>query len=954
MESSQLASFHLSWKRQKLLMVARHDDENRAYRTARDTQERLQRQAALEELEHLRKTVTNKAKFDDEALKINAERDEKLASIQRDHEAKMARIREIQQKETLDHQKAYFEAIAARTARPPGSPAVTNGGDVAATPANDAGPATAPSQHQNLPVHLEVGAISPETSVDSLSTPAPTISAADDHLSSRTVTFEEVYQQAQAEHKDTIVEYPPQSGQWYIFKCEEHNVRFNQHPMQGAAKHLNARSHDQQPRSYELAVRQLGYRVLGCDKSKAELNNRVVDSAFANGYRPMNQMLKIRRRSDHRQNGTPTRPPGTDLASSTKPRKAGNPTPKESLARDGSSLTRSKPSQAVDERATKPITDPKAFHIYYAYWKPDRRTWPVMILGWDEQKRGGLEGNLASTGLLGKEASPPKCYIYGKSAASQGGAIIGWAQGYEDGGPKVNQRRFPVMFFDSTQSASWVSVSSLSEFPLFDPNPPVRHDHPFNAARRWVVKKEGFNTWEAFKKAQESKKRQPDETGSCVVARGISSTAPTHHSGSGPGAEDSGSSGDSDSSSASDTTEQELLRIRDTAGEIPNDDDYEESGAGSSEDEGAHLDFGLPEDVINNWPVPLYSLRSTENKNVLKQPERPSVAGEKHSSSPDQATSIVGGLRSARELSTQAATEGAPQASVLAMPADGIRESVEEKSAPHSNDDILTTRPDGTTCTTTTIPDLHNGHPSAPGLESTTGKGFGREEASGSHTSPGLQSRLSAPTSQPKTDLKKLTKRARSEGEAEGGPNAPTCEEPAKKAKLQTQPDSESEERRSLVKEKGLDIAWGTGEQTALPSPAGLEAATPFAHQQPKGNAAFELSSYGRGSITWRRADEGTCLQLYYDEGETRLSTVDGPVSITIDPTGFESFAREEVADSKGNRALTLLSKDKSEPAMTLVFDRVKGSSKLEIGKIQARRFIRWLRQANPGIRSLE
>jgi len=71
-----------------------------------------------------------------------------------------------------------------------------------------------------------------------------------------------------------------------------------------------------------------------------------------------------------------------------------------------------------------------------------------MILGWDDQTKGGLQDNLASTGLLKKEASPPKCYIYGSSAVgdSRRSAIVGWAPGYEDGGPKVNERKFPVMF----------------------------------------------------------------------------------------------------------------------------------------------------------------------------------------------------------------------------------------------------------------------------------------------------------------------------------------------------------------------------------------------------------------------------------------------------------------------------------------------------------------------------
>jgi hypothetical protein len=95
------------------------------------------------------------------------------------------------------------------------------------------------------------------------------------------------------------------------------------------------------------------------------------------------------------------------------------------------------------------ITSPKPFHVYYGYWKPENSIWPVMILGWDDQTAGGLKDDLVGTGLLNKKVSnPPKCYVYKDNTMNNAmdNAIVGWAPGFEDGGPKVTQRKFPVMF----------------------------------------------------------------------------------------------------------------------------------------------------------------------------------------------------------------------------------------------------------------------------------------------------------------------------------------------------------------------------------------------------------------------------------------------------------------------------------------------------------------------------
>lgn len=64
-----------------------------------------------------------------------------------------------------------------------------------------------------------------------------------------------------------------------------------------------------------------------------------------------------------------------------------------------------------------------------------------------------------------------------------------------------------VNFSDKNSEVGWVPAKSLSKFPLYQLDPPEKEDHPFNAARRWVAKKEGFSSWEEFEGAQKKNAR---------------------------------------------------------------------------------------------------------------------------------------------------------------------------------------------------------------------------------------------------------------------------------------------------------------------------------------------------------------------------------------------------------------------------------------------------------------
>ncbi|KAK7756349.1 hypothetical protein SLS62_001575 [Diatrype stigma] len=289
----------------------------------------------------------------------------------------------------------------------------------------------------------------PENSL--LRTPSATPQSITKPLTDRTITFDAVFNNS--EHKDFIMEYPRDSGNFYVLYCQEHQVHFTRSPAQGAAKHINGQMHGFLPKHYDVAVQEVGYLVIDCNQELANRHNREVDRAYEKGYKPENplQCKKIRRASTKK----PPFQKSTGSAGETR------------IATKSSSF--------------KGIINPRTYNVYCAYWTDTRAMYPVLILGWDKQEEAGLEATLADTPLLDKSSSPPKCYIYDQDK------IVGWAPGFEDGGAKVKSRQFPVMWFDDVHSWGWVDAASLREFSDYTPRPRLKKY--FDVAYRWIAER---------------------------------------------------------------------------------------------------------------------------------------------------------------------------------------------------------------------------------------------------------------------------------------------------------------------------------------------------------------------------------------------------------------------------------------------------------------------------------
>ncbi|KAH7630081.1 hypothetical protein B0T09DRAFT_141851 [Sordaria sp. MPI-SDFR-AT-0083] len=307
----------------------------------------------------------------------------------------------------------------------------------------------------------------------------------------RAITFDEVYQNGNAKFKHIIVEYPSESQEYYILKCDDHGVHFGANPLAGAAKHLASKMHDHQSKNYNVAVDTLGFRVIGCNAELARMNNAAVEEAVLNGYKPVNLLqLSVGKRARfveaNPEFADSFSTPVPSLASPAVETQSPVMAPPTSRETAGPAMapppSRETPSPAKErrkslhvrtpsDRSTRsavPIPDPKPGRLYKGYWVGDKRHYPVMVLPTQEPDLSscGLSKTLEETKLL---KDVPSCY---KVVKAPGGKLKldGWAPGYEVGGPLAKFRRVPVMYFDRDMSVGWLSIKDVTEFNFDDPD----------------------------------------------------------------------------------------------------------------------------------------------------------------------------------------------------------------------------------------------------------------------------------------------------------------------------------------------------------------------------------------------------------------------------------------------------------------------------------------------------
>lgn len=303
----------------------------------------------------------------------------------------------------------------------------------------------------------------------------------------RTISFDEVYQNGQAQFKHKIFEYKQGSGNWYIARCDEHGVHFGfGNPVHGAAKHVHSPQHGNLEKKHELAIEICGHRIPDCTAELAELNNRAFEHALSTGYKVFNKNL-LTKEGRRRLTGsleiqtsseTPTKKPAKQLAEPS-------PTPPP-------------PPPPPQIKASDSALIPEACKFYQGLWQPTKKLYMLIvlpILPGGSLKSVGLKEKLQETDLI---HNVPKCYRVDRLSFQ----IKGWQPAYEDGGPKVAKREYPVMYFDNYQkhSLGWLTAAKLSPVDLDNPPEGVDKRGLF-VAREWYAQHMMHRkSWDDFKK----------------------------------------------------------------------------------------------------------------------------------------------------------------------------------------------------------------------------------------------------------------------------------------------------------------------------------------------------------------------------------------------------------------------------------------------------------------------
>ncbi|KAI8711394.1 hypothetical protein NCS52_01402600 [Fusarium sp. LHS14.1] len=256
----------------------------------------------------------------------------------------------------------------------------------------------------------------------------------------RSIEFRDVFQNGTDAVKYKIVQFPYDTGQWYILECKDCDKIFPaDFPLSEAQLHLSVDHTAYASASLEVTIQRFGTRVLHCTAELARSNNNankgllgVVNSA---GPHTTSQLTR-----------TPSR---------GRPKKKAKMKPYQWEA-----------PKSYSELKTE-VLDPQPGDIF-ACWQKPRGFYPVMIVPWDRFERFEFVHTLQHTGL---DEEIPGCYAQAQKTDTRPRP---WAEGYENHGLRAHKRMYPVLFFDTVNfprgcSVGWVPLRDLK---MFDQNCP--------------------------------------------------------------------------------------------------------------------------------------------------------------------------------------------------------------------------------------------------------------------------------------------------------------------------------------------------------------------------------------------------------------------------------------------------------------------------------------------------
>ncbi|KAK2675196.1 hypothetical protein RAB80_010180 [Fusarium oxysporum f. sp. vasinfectum] len=231
------------------------------------------------------------------------------------------------------------------------------------------------------------------------------------------IHFNAVYQNRRAAKKHTIIripEDPVRPVKFYILRCEDHDIHFDDSPLQAGLAHLSEKHQHQNP-SFETIVEHFGYEVIEVKEERDSIHVR------------------------------------TDSPSPERPRKNTSHAVKKSRSR----RSRRKTQNSIDPHDLVPGD------VYIIYWSASKQWYAGLYIPLQDPESIGIDESLEAMGLL---SDIPPCYEYDSSSKS-----FSWAEGYEDGGPDASEQQFPFMFFEGLDFPDlshvvWIPIGEIQRW----------------------------------------------------------------------------------------------------------------------------------------------------------------------------------------------------------------------------------------------------------------------------------------------------------------------------------------------------------------------------------------------------------------------------------------------------------------------------------------------------------
>ncbi|KAJ4417141.1 hypothetical protein N0V82_006341 [Gnomoniopsis sp. IMI 355080] len=497
---------------------------------------------------------------------------------------------------------------------------------------------------------------SPRSTRRSSGAPAGTAKESRVKTIQRTIPFHEVYQDGKAQFKHKIFPWPKDSDNWYIVRCDEHQVHFNNgNPIHGAAKHVHSPQHGHLEKRHDLAMEICGHLVLDCNAELAELNNREFERALKeDNYQVFNKNLLTK---EGRRRLTDGPAHNVDAVSSS-----------------SNIITVAKNNPKSPSKTGSVVTRPEECKFYLGFWAPTKKWYMLIVLPIRPDgslREVGLREKLQQTDLL---SNVPKCYRSDRISLR----IIGWQPAYSDGGAKADKREYPVMFFDSPvqkHSVGWLPGAKLRPVDLY--NPPDDADKKGLAmARDWyAMRMMHRKDWEQLKRlgpgeppsptSSEGDSGKTDQWTSLRSAHN-DDMSPIRGKSNGPGL--FFGSGSSEEGSDIDETEDPMTM---DIGPIPEpaDSNYVEEDSGSDESNvDVEMKDTVPDNAAENDTTNV--IHPDRRKSLSRCGSQPSNRGQETSldDARNEETTAASRIHSVTTTSATPPAEGPYQARTIAMP----------------------------------------------------------------------------------------------------------------------------------------------------------------------------------------------------------------------------------------------------------------------------------------------